>query len=247
MIDYTRYMYTWNEKLRYGTAGGAGAFAVLMLFYSNGLLCMLLSVPAAIGFLKYYRRPLMERRRWELTIQFKDAMECMVSAMVAGYSLENSVRQARRDLALMYEEGDIILQELEYMTRKMELRVSVEALIQELGARSGVEDIITFGEILATAKRTGGNLVRVMRRTSANIAEKTEIKREIGTLIAGKKMESRCMTAIPLLMIVYLRVFSPGFLDPLYNNLPGAAMMTGALVICVVSFLWGQKIMRIEF
>lgn len=233
--------------MKYGAGGVVTAFIILMLFYDHVLVCAILAVPSAALFLKMLRRSLIEKRRWKLTIQFKDAMESLVSALVAGYSLENAVGQARQDLALMYSEQDLILREFEHMKRKLELKVSVEALIRELGERSGAEDIITFGEILMTARRTGGNLVQVMKRTSVNITEKIEIKREIETLVSGKKMESRCMTAIPLLMIVYLRTFSPGFLDPLYRNPAGAGIMTGALVVYAVAFVWGQKIMKINF
>lgn len=247
MIDYNRYVYTKSELVKYGAGGGILGFIILMLFYDHVLFCVFLAVPAAILFLKIFRHSLIEKRKWELTVQFKDAMESLVSALVAGYSLENAMGQAKKDLALMYSEQDIILREFEYMTRKLELKVPVEKLIGDLGERSGVEDIITFGEILMTAKKTGGNLVQVMRRTSANISEKIEMKREIDALVSGKKMESRCMTAIPLLMIVYLRIFSPGFLDPLYRNVMGAGIMTGALIVYAGAFLWGQRIMKIDF
>ncbi len=247
MIDYNKYVYTKREFIKYGLGGGLVSFIILMLFYDHVLFCVFLAVPAAIFFLKIFKHSLVEKRRWELTVQFKDAMESLVSALVAGYSLENAVGQAKRDLALMYSEQDIILREFGYMTRKLELKVPVEKLIRDLGARSGAEDIITFSEILMTAKKTGGNLVQVMKRTSANISEKIEMKREMDALVSGKKMESRCMTAIPLLMIVYLRIFSPGFLDPLYRNLPGAGVMTGALIVYTGAFLWGQRIMKIDF
>ena len=36
-----------------------------------------------------------------------------------------------------------------------------------------------------------------------------ETKREIETVIAGKKMEANCMNIIPLAIILYLRIFSP--------------------------------------
>lgn len=247
MIDYNQYVYTAAERIRYGMLGGAAGFVILMLFYDQLIFCGICAVPAGVLFLRLYRNRLIEKRRWELTIQFKDAMESMVSALVAGYSLENSVRQAHQDLKVMYREDDVIMREFSYMMSKMDLKAGVETLIEDLGTRSGVEDIRTFSEILSTAKKTGGNLVQVMRKTAGNISQKMEIKREIETMIAGKKMESNCMTAIPLLMIAYLRVFSPGFLDPLYHNMSGILVMTGALLLYSVSVLWGQKIMKIEF
>ncbi len=72
------------------------------------------------------------------------------------------------------------------------------------------------------------------------------MQREIETLISGKKMESICMTAIPLFMIVYLRLFSPGFLDPMYHNFIGIMVMTIALVTYMAAFFWGRKIMNIK-
>lgn len=247
MTDYGTYVYTKRELVKYGLGGSVTGFLFLMLFYDNMIICGIFTVPTVIIFLKYYRKVLAEKRRWELTVQFKDAMESLVAGLAAGYSLENAVWEARKDLALMYSEEDLIIREFEYITGRMELNVPVEVLLQELGARSGSEDIMTFGEILVTARRTGGNLVQIMRQTAANITEKIEIRREIETVISGKKLESVCMTAVPLLMIVYLRICSPGFLDPLYNNIPGAAIMTAALAVYVISFLWGQKIMKIDF
>lgn len=247
MIKYDQYVYGKGELIRYGLLGGVGVFALLMLFYDNILFCGIGTVPGVLLFLRLNRQRLIGRRKRELTVQFRDAMESLVSAMVAGYSLENAVLQAWKDLGLMYGDSDIIMQEFSYMAGKISLNVQVESLIRDLGMRSGVEDILTFGEILATAKKTGGNLVRVMRRTADNISEKIEIRREIDTMVSGKKMESNCMTAIPLLMIIYLRVFSPGFLDPLYHSLTGCAVMTGALMAYAGAFLWGQRIMDINF
>lgn len=247
MTEYNKYEYTRLELVKYGFGGGAAGFLFLMLFYDNVILGGIFAVPFAMIFLKYYKKILIEKRCRELTVQFKDAMESLVAGLVAGYSLENSVREAKKDLALMYSEKDLILREFDYMIRRMELNVPVEMLLRELGTRSGAEDIMTFGEILVTAKRTGGNLVRIMRQTVANISAKIEIRREIETVISGKKLECSCMTAIPLLMILYLRIFSPGFLDPLYNNVMGAGIMTAALAVYLISFLWGQKIMKIDF
>lgn len=247
MIEYDQYSYTKNERIRYGIEGGVGGFLLLMLFYNHVWFCLAGSVPTAVVYMKIRKKALIERRKWELTIQFKDAMESMVSALAAGYSLEHAVQEAEKELRLMYTRDDSILREFSYMSHQIELKVPVEVLMKGLGRRSGIEDIVVFSEILWTAKRTGGNLVQVMKRTVGNISDKIEIKREIETLISGKKMEANCMTAIPLLMIVYLRAGSPGFLDPLYHNVTGVIVMTGALLVYAVSFIWGRRTMNIKF
>ena len=85
----------------------------------------------------------------------------------------------------------------------------------------------------------------MMKRTAQNISEKMEIQREIQTMIAGKKMEANCMTAIPLFIILYLQICSPGFLDPLYEG-----FWTDFYDWCIFVYLgaaaWSRHLMKIE-
>ena len=108
-----------------------------------------------------------------------------------------------------------MMRELWDIQQKISLHQPLDEVLSAFASKSGVEDIITFAQIYATARKSGGNLVKVMKRTAQNISEKMEIQREIQTMIAGKKMEANCMTAIPLFIILYLQICSPGFLDPL--------------------------------
>jgi len=53
-----------------------------------------------------------------------------------------------------------------------------------------------------------------MKRTADNISEKIETKREIETVIAGKKMEARCMNVIPFGSLSICVVFHRDFWIP---------------------------------
>ena len=86
-----------------------------------------------------------------------------------------------------------------------------------------------------------------MKRTADAIGEKMDIEREVATMIAGKRLESICMIIIPLLIIVYLRVFSPGFLNPLYQGLKGRLFMTIALGVYLGAVWWSSRIMKIRY
>ena len=246
MRDYKVYPYSKKELLQYSAMGMAGAFFILYLFYQSVLVCLPLSLAGAAAFLKHQKGQLAEKAKWQLMVEFKDAMDSMVSALTAGYSMENAVSEAYRDLQLMYGRETALLGELKNMEQKLRLKYPLDELLLDLGRRSGEEDILTFAQLYATARKSGGNLVKVMKRTADNIGEKMEIQREIQTMIAGKKMEALCMTVIPLLIILYMQIFSPGFLEPLYQGLSGRLIMTGALLVYGAAVLWSRSLMKIE-
>lgn len=77
--------------------------------------------------------------------------------------------------------------ELSYMESQMLLSVPVEKLFYELGKKSQVEDIRNFSEIIAQAKRTGGNLRETLEKSARIIEEKIDVKKEIDSLLSAKK------------------------------------------------------------
>ncbi len=240
-INYERYVYSKTEYIRYGITGFFSMWLLLMLFYDFPLLCLMLSIPFTFGFLKYYKTVLINKRRRRLAVSFKDFTEALISALSAGYSMENAVSEVKKDLMLIYSDKDFIICEIQYILQQTALNIPLDDLFSDWGERSGCEDIIDFARIYNTAKKSGGNLITVMKQTAKNIGDKIEIKREIDTMISGKKLESKIMCLIPLFIIIYLRVFSPGFMDPLYEGI-GRLIMTGAMAVYVGSVLWIRRI-----
>ncbi len=234
-----------NECISF-LAGLAGSFAILYLFYHNLFFCLAGSVPGGFFYCRYAKKNREEKKRWDLMVEFKDVMDSMVSALVAGYSMENAVTEAYHDLLLLHGSETDMVKELGGIRSQLSLHQPLNELLLDLGRLSGVEDIVTFAQIYATARKSGGNLVKVMKRTAENIGEKIEIQREIRTMVAGKKMESGCMMVIPLLIIVYLQICSPGFLDPLYEGAAGRIFMSAALLAYGAAVMWSRRIMKIE-
>ena len=82
--------------------------------------------------------------------------------------------------------------ELEYIIRGISMNNTVESMLQKFAERAHLEDVDNFVDIFVTCKRTGGDLIQVMRSTSNTIGEKIEVKQEIDTMIAGKKFDLMC-------------------------------------------------------
>lgn len=244
--DYTTYSFSVSEMIQTLLLGFFGSFFLLYLFYHHYITCFFGGVLGAVGYLFYQKHRLAQQQKWKLMVEFKDAMDSMISALVAGYSMENAIGEAYHDMFLIQGKETAMISELRDIKAKLSLQHTLDELLLDLGRRSGVEDIIIFAQIYATARRSGGNLVKVMKRTAENIGEKIEMQREIQTMISGKKMEANCMMVIPLLIILYLHICSPGFLDPLYGNFMGVLFMTVVLIVYMVSILWSRHIMNIQ-
>lgn len=202
--------------------------------------------PVLPFFMKWQKDRLCKKRRDCLSVQFKDALQSLSTALQAGYSMENAVFEAEKDMKNMYGQNGLITGELCVIRSGIGNNKTLEELFENLADRSGVEDICDFSEIFAIAKRSGGNLTAVIRISSVMIGEKIETEKEIRTLISAKRLEGRLMDMIPCLMICYIRFSSPGFLDMLYHTWIGRIVMTACLGSYVGAVLLSEKIMSIE-
>ena len=245
MIQYDNYYFNRKEKIKYLVQGLLIVNVIGYLFYRH-LIGVLLMTPLLFFYIKSCKNKLMISRKWRLNLEFKDAILALSAALEAGYSAENAMEEARKDLGHIYKDNAMIMQEFTYMVNQLRMNVTVEKVLEEFAVRSQVEDILSFSEVFHTAKRTGGDLISVIKLTGNIINDKIEVKREIITLIAAKRMESNMMKAIPFLILIYLTLTSPGFLDPLYHNTFGVFIMTILLLLYLVAYLIIERIVAIE-
>ena len=149
-------------------------------------------------------------------------------------------------MEILYGKNGIIVKELRVLSGRLASNETLESILSDFSNRSAIEDINDFTEIFITAKRSGGDLNAIIRKASAHISEKIEVKREIDTLMSAKKMEQKIMNAVPFLIILYISYSSPGFLNVLYGNVTGITVMTVCFAVYGVAFLIAQKMVSIE-
>ena len=243
--DYSRYHFTKFEYIRYILQGILFVLVLGILFYQS-IFGVLFLIPLVLIYLKRKKKLLINDRKWELNQEFRDSIISLSAALNAGYSAENAFEEARKDLKLLYREDSLIMQELSYIIKQIHMNISIEKALYDFGRRTGIEDIINFAEVFATAKRTGGDLIKIIQTSANAISDKIEVKREIITIVTGKKQEANIMKLIPPGILLYLHCFTPGFLTPLYHNLFGVIIMTLLLAIYLGAYLLADKIVSIE-
>ena len=215
------------------------------LFYKRFLVLLLL-LPAGIFLYRVRIRDLGRARRKKLERDFREAISFIAISLRAGYSVENALLEAERDLAdVIGQDADMTL-EMHRINARIRISVPVETALRDFAVRSGSEEIGNFASVFHAARKLGGNMAEVTMETAERIGERMDVEREIETSVAAKKYEQKIMSIMPGVILLYMQLTSPGFLDILYTTAFGAIVMTACLLVYAVSLFWGRKIVDIR-
>jgi len=243
--DYSVYNYKPKEYICNVVMGSLIGVIIGYVFYSN-ILAIFISLFYGFLYAKERKKTLIEQRRWQLNQEFGDGLDSLSASLSAGYAVDNAFSEALKSLKLIYNEEAYIIIEFKMIVDKLNKNIRIDDILKDFAQRSRVYDIYNFTEVFITANKTGGDLIKIIRNTSKTISDKVEVKREIQTLISAKKMEANIMNVIPIVIILYLRIFSPEFLSPLYHNMFGILFMTLILFTYYITYRVSNKIMDIE-
>lgn len=178
-----------------------------------------------------------------MTSQFKDCILTVSTLLQAGYSIENAFFECESDMNTMHGKNAGISHELKLIRRGLHINISLEELLSDMGKRSHCGEIEEFAEMFAIAKRNGGNISEIIQNAAHLISHKIELKNEINTTLAGKKMELLIMKGMPFMILLYVEITNPGYFDCFYHNLRGIILMTLGLMIYLGAYLLSEFVM----
>ncbi len=244
-MDYRKYPLSFWEKVKVWGLSITLAGAAAYLFFNHWI--VMLTVPLFYFVLRKRKiSECLEKQQKELAGQFQDSMQSVSNSLLAGYSLENAFLEAEKEMVQQHGKNSMIVQELHQINQSAALNRPIEELVENFALRTGNEDIICFGEVLAYAKRSGGNYVKIIDATTNRMQEKLEIEQEIKVLVASKKLEQKVMNIMPLFILIFLRFSSGDYLSVLYQSPAGHLFMLICLGIYIAAMLFSEQIIKIR-
>lgn len=229
-----------------GFLKGTVLYGVLIYLFYESFLPVPLLFPLWIIYMKGWAEDMTAAKEAEFRDQFRDCIQAVAAALKAGYSAENAIREAKQDIGPMYPSDKRIMKELELIVRQLDMNRPVGMVLEDFSERAGQEDVENFVNVFIAAKKSGGDSIAMIRKAVRTISEKIDTEKEIQTMIASKKLEFEIMCAVPFVIIAYMKLTFGDFLDVLYGNAAGAAVMTVCIILYAGAYLLGRKLIRIE-
>lgn len=210
-----------------------------------------ISIPAIVGlvagriFVPTRTKQIRDKNARTLNSQFRDFLEAFNTSIGAGKNVVDSFHAVYDDMRIQFEEDAFIVKELEVILSGMANNFDVEDLMEDLGNRSGNDDIVSFANVFRISYRKGGNLKDTINTTHSILSDKMEIKEEIETMVSASKMEQTVMLFMPIALIGIMKSMSPDFAAN-FASPAGVASTTIAIGLFIVSYFVGRKILNIK-
>lgn len=179
--------------------------AVAIIFYRSFWALLALTPLCFIRFRNWYSRTL-DKKKSRFKQQFKDFVLTISANMSVGYSLENAVFRAGKELALLYEKPARIFTEISVIGHQLQLNIPIERAFLEMYERTEDEEVKNFTTCFVTAKRSGGNLVAIIDEISHQISEKEDVRKEIETILSAKNWNLALCRVSPFLSLAMSRL-----------------------------------------
>ena len=243
--DYRVYRFNRKEKI---SALFEGMFlnAIVSLLFFDSFVAMIPGILLVILYVKEKKRRLMRKRFRQLRTELKEFLNELIVALQTGRSIENAFAEALKDTERYLEKETLFVLEMKKICAGVSIGESLEKLILQFAYRSHLEELEYFAEVFSVGKRSGGNLIAIMKNTIRMIQEKMDGEEEIYTVIADKQMEFQVMCVIPFVIIIYLRISAGTLMNHLYGNITGIAIMAACVLVYGGCYLYGKRILEIE-
>ncbi len=137
-------------------------------------------------------------RKKQITLGLPDALDLLVVSVEAGLGLDQGIKKVSDEMRASYR---VLSDELQLSTLHLQMGRARAAVLQDLGYRTGVEDLRTLASLLIQADKFGSGVAQALRVQS----ESMRIKRQ---QIAEEKAAKTAVKLIfPLVLFIFPGVF----------------------------------------
>ncbi|MEU0882988.1 VWA domain-containing protein [Lentzea sp. NPDC005914] len=187
-----------------------------------------------------YVRMRISKRRAAFADQLPDVLQLVASSLRSGFSLAQSIDAVVRD------DTQPTAGEFSRALAATRIGAELEDALERVAFRMNSADLAWVVMAVRIQRQVGGNLAEVLMNTVATMRERAQTRRHVRALSAEGRLSAYVLVGLPVALALFLFLFRPEYMRPLYTTLMGLVMLGGAFVLLVLGSLWMRKLVRVE-
>jgi tight adherence protein B len=192
------------------------------------------TVPVAVVAIK--RR----RRMMQFEQSFPEALDLLGRAVRAGHAFTTGIEMVAT------ESPEPVSGEFRTTFEEQNLGLPLRDALLNMAQRVPLVDVRFFATALLVQKETGGNLAEILDELARVMRERFRIHREVQVKTAQGRLTAAILIALPIGMLVVMKVLNPGYIDVLFTDPIGPKILAGAALLQIIGSLILWKIVHID-
>ncbi|HEX7018679.1 MAG TPA: type II secretion system F family protein [Gemmatimonadaceae bacterium] len=188
----------------------------------------------------FYVRRARRKRDAKMEVQLPDAVDMIVNAMRAGFSLQAAMQFVGQ------EHPAPLGAEFFRYSEEQRLGVDARAALLDLEDRIGSLDAKMFVTSLLIQRETGGNLTDVLSGLASLIRERIALRDRVRTLTAEPRATAILLSLLPVLLFAGLFFMKRDFMMPLLTTTTGNWVLVYAGGSVILGYAILRKMANIE-
>ena len=188
-----------------------------------------------------YLNYLVNKRFFDFSKQFPDALNLMASSLRAGHPLFSAIdivtgempkpisdvfQTAKKDISLGIDTKDAFYSMMKVMPKSIDLRFFITAVLIQ--------------------KEVGGNLAELLDSLSNTIRERFKLLGQLRVQTAQTRLSGMVIGIVPVIVLLLIFFMNPEYIKPLFDTRDGKIALCSVAILIVMGFVSIKKISDIE-
>lgn len=174
---------------------------------------------------------------------FIDFLNQVNSNLSTGMGFERAIISLSKMLEKDQSYSSLAIHKLDNTIR---LGVHDEMLYNQVTHFFPIHEAELYSRMIQLSKSTGASASLITSITIDKLYMKYKVNSEIEMILYQKKLEQMILCLAPMIIILFIKVSSPGYMDILYTTLIGRVIMTFALMLILIMKTLSEKLVQFE-
>ncbi len=172
--------------------------------------------------------------------RFPEALDLISRAIRAGHAFSAGLKMAADEL------DDPVGQEFRVTFDEQNFGLPLKDALNNLSDRIPNLDVRFFATAVLIQRETGGNLSEILDNLAHVVRERFKILREVRVHTAHGRLTGYVLGALPAVLVVALLFINPDQVNLLFRDRMGQMMLTAAIVLQTIGYVWIKQVVKIE-
>jgi len=199
-------------------------------------------VGALLGFfIPYaYASHMRTKRFAKFEEKFPETIDTLARAVRAGHAFTTALEMIANEVA------EHVAGEFRQLYEEQKFGLPVRDALLNLADRVPLVDVKFFVTAVMLQRETGGNLAEILDNLSYVIRERFKILRQVRVHTAQGRLTMALLMALPPTIVVLMLMINPGFIQPLFTDPLGHALIVGGITLQTMGYFVIRRIIRIQ-